>query len=148
MPDGEVEPRKHWISRVHYQVLARHAELDIVHRPQPENGVERLNPRNAGDSWQFQVRDGVERVRFSDPGWRLGYARDALNSYFVFRTLRAQDELAKHLRFQVSLPSVNSAVPPRIFPDLSDVARIRPSLRRCAFSGDWDHREEKFQQRI
>ena len=126
MPDGEVGPRKHWISRVHYQVLAGHAELDIVRRPMPENGVERLNPRNAGDSWQFQVKEGVERVRFGDPGWRLGYAREALNSYFVFRTLRAQGELAKHLRFQVSLPSVNSALPPRIFPDPTDLAKIRP----------------------
>jgi len=27
MPDGEVGPRRHWISRVHYQVLAAHPEL-------------------------------------------------------------------------------------------------------------------------
>ena len=25
MPDGEVGPRKHWISRIHYQVLSGHA---------------------------------------------------------------------------------------------------------------------------
>src|SRR5215472_14308837 len=126
MPDGVVGPRKHWISRVHYQVLAGHADLDIVRRPAPEDGVERLHPRNAADSWLFKVKDGVERVRFGDPGWRLGYARDALNSYFVFKTLRAQGTLAKHLRFQVSLPSVNSALPPRIFSDPSDLAKIRP----------------------
>jgi hypothetical protein len=126
MPDGEVGPRKHWISRVHYQVLAGHAELDAVRRPAPENGVERLNPRNAGDSWLFKVKDGVERVRFGDPGWRLGYARDAINSYFVFKTLRESGKLARHLRFQVSMPSVNSVLPPRIFPDPKDVAKIRP----------------------
>jgi hypothetical protein len=126
MPDGEVGPRKHWISRVHYQVLAGHAELETVRHPAPENGVERLNPRNAGDSWLFKVRDGVERVRFGDPGWRLGYTRDAVNSYFVFKTLREKGVLAKHLRFQVSLPSVNSALPPRIFPNPADVAKIRP----------------------
>jgi hypothetical protein len=126
MPDGEVGPRQHWISRVHYQVLAGHAELETLRRPAPENGVERLNPRNAGDSWLFKVKDGVERVRFGDPGWRLGYARDAVNSYFVFKTLREQGVLAKHLRFQVSLPSVNSALPPRIFPNTADVAKVRP----------------------
>jgi hypothetical protein len=126
MPDGEVGPRKHWISRVHYQVLAGHADLDIVRRPAPDAGVERLSPRNAGDSWLFKVKDGVDRVRFGDPGWRLGYARDAVNSYFVFKTLREQGVLAKHLRFQVSLPSVNSALPPRIFPNSADVAKIRP----------------------
>ncbi len=62
MPDGEVGPRKHWISKVHYQVLAGHPELEIVRRPQPENGVERLNPRNAADSWQFKVKDGSSIV--------------------------------------------------------------------------------------
>ena len=30
MPDGEVGPRRHWISRVHYQVLAGHPELEVV----------------------------------------------------------------------------------------------------------------------
>jgi len=128
MPDGEVGPRKHWISKVHYQVLSGHPELETVRRPQPDNGVERLNPRNAGDSWLFKVKDGVGRVRFSDPGWRLGYARDAINSYFVFKTLREKGVLPKHLRFQVSLPSVNSALPPRIFPNPADVGRIRPGF--------------------
>ena len=128
MPDGEVGPRKHWISRIHYQVLATHPDLEIVRRPQPEDGVERLNPRDAADSWQFRVREGVARVRFGDPGWRLGYAREAIGSYFVFKTLRQQSVLARHLRFQVSLPSVNSALPPRIFPDASDVAKVRPGF--------------------
>jgi hypothetical protein len=80
IPDGEVGPRKHWISRVHYQVLAAHPELEIVRRPKPDDGVERQAPRDASDSWLFRVRDGVAQVRFGDPGWRLGYARDAINS--------------------------------------------------------------------
>ena len=126
IPDGEVGPRRHWISRVHYQVLAAHPELDIVRRPKPDNGVERLAPRDASDSWLFRVRDGVERVRFGDPGWRLGYARDAINSYFVFATLREKGVLARHLRFQVSLPSVNSVLPPRIFPNTADLDKIKP----------------------
>ena len=127
MPDGEVGPRRHWISRVHYQVLAGHPELDIVQRPQPdENGVERQFPRNAADSWRFKVKDGVEQVRFGDPGWRLGYARDAVNSYFVFKTMKEKGVLASHLRFQVSIPMVNSVLPPRIFPDQNDLAKIRP----------------------
>jgi hypothetical protein len=126
VPDGEVGPRRHWISRVHYQVFAGHPELEIIRRPQPENGVERLNPRHGADGWQFRVKAGVERVRFGDPGWRLGYARDAVNSYFVFRTLREKGVLAPHLRFQVSMPMVNSIVPPRIFPNASDIEKIKP----------------------
>ena len=47
MPDGEVGPRSHWISRVHYQVLAAHPELEVPGTPAPRrSGVERLNPRN------------------------------------------------------------------------------------------------------
>ena len=52
IPDGEVGPRKHWISRVHYQVLAAHPELEIVRRPKPDDGVERLAPRDASDTWK------------------------------------------------------------------------------------------------
>src|SRR3989442_3565977 len=128
MPDGEVGPRKHWISRIHYQVLAGHPELETVRYPAPENGVERRNPRNAGDSYLFKVKDGVERVRFGDAGWRIGYARDAINSYFVFKTLQEKGELPKDLRFQVSLASVVSALPPRIFPNPADVAKVRPGF--------------------
>jgi hypothetical protein len=127
MPDGEVGPRRHWISRVHYQVLAAHPELDIVQRPAPdENGVERQVPRNAADAWWFKVKPSVKQVRFGDPGWRLGYARDALNSYFVFQTMKEKGVLPVHLRFQVSMPLVNSVLPPRIFPDQSDLDKIRP----------------------
>jgi hypothetical protein len=127
MPDGEVGPRRHWISRVHYQVLAAHPELEIVQRPAPdENGVERQHPRNAADAWWFKVRDGVEEVRFGDPGWRLGYARDALNSYFVFKVMKEKGVLPPDLRFQVSIPMVNSVLPPRIFPNRDDLDKIRP----------------------
>jgi catechol 2,3-dioxygenase-like lactoylglutathione lyase family enzyme len=128
MPDGEVGPRSHWISRVHYQVFAGHPELEILAHPRPDNGIERLNPRDASDSWKFKLRDGVEQVRFGDPGWRLGYARDALNSYFIFRTLKEKGLLAPHLRFQVSMPMVNSVLPPRIFPVAGDLDRIKPGF--------------------
>ena len=127
MPDGEVGPRRHWISRVHYQVLAAHPELEIVQRPAPdENGVEHQFPRNAADAWWFRVKDGVKQVRFGDPGWRLGYARDALNSYFVFSVMKERGVLPAHVRFQVSIPMVNSVLPPRIFPNRDDLDKIRP----------------------
>ena len=127
MPDGEVGPRRHWISRVHYQVLAAHPELEVVQHPPPdENGVERQFPRNAKEAWWFKVKDGVKQVRFGDPGWRLGFARDAINSYFVFSTLKDKGVLPTHLRFQVSIPMVNSVLPPRIFPNPADMEKIRP----------------------
>ncbi|HZD92224.1 MAG TPA: hypothetical protein VE224_19180 [Pseudolabrys sp.] len=127
MPDGEVGPRRHWISRLHYQVLAAHPQLEVVQRPAPdENGVERQFPRNAADAWWFKVKDGVDQVRFGDPGWRLGFARDAINSYYVFSVMKEKGILPPHLRFQVSIPQVNSVLPPRIFPNRGDLDRIRP----------------------
>ena len=131
MPDGEPGHRQHWISRVHYEILAAHPELEVVAHPAPENGVERLNPRNAGDSWRFRVKPGVAQVRFGDPGWRLGYARDAINSYFMFRTYRDAGKLPGHLRFQVSMPFPNSVLPPRIFPEVTDIDRVRPGFTQA-----------------
>src|SRR5262245_7920792 len=129
LPDGEVGPRRHWISRVHYQVFAGHPDLEIVRRPRPDDaGVERLDPRDSSDSWLFKVKDGVDQVRFGDPGWRLGYTREAVNSYFLFQALREKGELPAHLRFQVSLPMVNSLVPPRVFPAVADLDKIKPGL--------------------
>jgi hypothetical protein len=126
LPDGEVGPRRHWISRVHYQVFAGHPEFEVLQHPKPEDGVERQFPRDAADSWKFKVKDGVSRVRFGDAGWRLGYARDAINSYFVFATLREKGLLPKGLRFQVSLAMVNSVLPPRVFPVAGDIDKIKP----------------------
>jgi hypothetical protein len=40
------------------------------------------------DRFQFRVKPGVTQVRFGDPGWRLGYTKDAVGSHFVFRQLQ------------------------------------------------------------
>ncbi len=125
MPDGEIGIRRMWISRVHFQVLAIHPDIEVLRRPQLEDGAERLSPRDAADAWHFRVRTGVTRVRFDQPGWRLGYAREAINDYFVFRTLRDKGVLPTDLRFQVSVASVSSAMPPRIFANLSDMEIVR-----------------------
>ena len=68
----------------------------------------------------------VKQVRFGDPGWRLGYARDAINSYTVFSVMKQKGVLPPHVRFQVSIPMVNSVLPPRIFPNVEDLDKIRP----------------------
>jgi hypothetical protein len=135
MPDGEVGLRSHWISRVHYQVLALHPDIEVLRQPALEDGAERLNPRNAGDSWLFKLRAGAGAVHFGDAGWRLGFARDAVNSYFIFRTLRSAGRLASHLRFQVSMPTVNSAVPGRVFEDAGDADKVKPGYE-AALAGE------------
>lgn len=125
MPDGEVGIRRHWISRLHYQVLAIHPDIEVLRRPRLDDGVERLSPRDASDAWHFRVRPGVTRIRFDQPGWRLGYAREAIGSYFMFRTLREQGRLAPDLRFQVCLASAVSAMAPRIFASIADMEIVR-----------------------
>ena len=99
IPDGEFGPRAHWISRVHYQIFAGHADLDVLSRPARNDGVEQLFARNNSDRWQFAVKSEIDQVRFADPGWRLGFARDAVTSYFAFKTLKEKGVLPQHLRF-------------------------------------------------
>jgi hypothetical protein len=129
LPDGEVGERRSWVNRLSYQIFNGHLDLETIKRPKPVDGVEQLLPRSRDDAWQFKVKPGIERVRFSNPGSRLGYARDAVNSYFVFRTLREKGILpADGLRFQISIPMVNSVIRPLHFPDPQDLARIRPGF--------------------
>ena len=131
VPDGEVGERRSWVMRLSYQVFNGHVDLETIKRPQRVNGVEGLLPRSLDDSWQFKVRDGVERVRFGNPGYRLGYAKDAVNSYFVFKTLREKGVLPKGLRFQISMPMVNSVVRSLIFPAREDLRRVRPGYEEA-----------------
>src|SRR4029078_309143 len=83
------------------------------------------------EGWQFRVRPGVKQVRFGLPGLRLGYARDATSSYFVFRTLREQGVLPADLRFQVSVPMIHSGVRPLYFPEPGDIDKVRPGFEEA-----------------
>jgi len=89
--------------------------------------VERLIPRDRADGWKFRVREGVASVRFGNPGWRLGYARDAINSYFIFHALRDQGVIPPGVRFQVSIPLTNSVVTPNTF-SVEELPRVRPGF--------------------
>ena len=107
-----------------------HPDIETLTRPSPVNGVEAWKPQNLKELWRFKVKDGVNEVQFGDPGWRLGYARDAVNSYTIFRMLRDKGVLPKHLRFQVSLPMTNSAIDV-FFHDPRDYPRIKPGFEQA-----------------
>ncbi len=126
MPDGEVGERRWWVIRIAYQVFNGHPELETLRRPKPDDGVERLVPRDRADSWQFKVKDGVDAVRFGHPGLRLGFASDAINSYFIFRKLKDEGVIPKSVRFQIALPLVNSVVTIGTFPVAGDIEKVRP----------------------
>jgi hypothetical protein len=131
IPDGEVGERRSWVNRLSYQIFNGHADLETIRRPQSVDGVEQLLPRSRDDAWNFKVRPGVERVRFAHPGSRLGYAKDAVSSYFVFRTLREKGIIPAGVRFQISMPMVNSVIRPLYFPDARDLGRIRPGYEEA-----------------
>ena len=128
LPDGEVGPRRYWVSGVHYRVFAIHPDLEVVRRPRRDNGVERLVPHDQSDTWQFRVKDGVKEVVFGDPGWRLGFALDAINSHALMSAMKRESKLPQHLRLQVSLPAVNSVCAPANFPHSSDLEIVRPGF--------------------
>ena len=92
MPDGEVGERRSWLNRFH-MLINGHSDLETLRRPPTINGVEQLLPTKRSEGWS------VKHVRFGLPSLRLGYARDATNSYFVFRTLRERGLLPADLRF-------------------------------------------------
>ena len=131
IPDGEVGERRSWVLRLSYQVFNGHIDLETIKRPQRVDGVEQLMPRSRDDVWQFKVRPGVDVVRFGNPGYRLGYAKDAVNSYFVFKTLREKGVIPQGVRFQISMPMVNSVIRPLTFPDPEDLERIRPGYEEA-----------------
>ena len=131
MPDGEVGERRSWVNRFGYQLFNGHKDLETVRRPQPVDGVETLLPVRRDDGWLFKVRPGVERVRFGLPGLRLGYARDATSSYFVFKTLREKGVLPADMRFQISIPMINSVVRPLYFPTQGDLEKVRPGFEEA-----------------
>src|SRR5712672_1078578 len=95
------------------------------------DGIEQPLPTKRNESWQFRVRPGVDRVRFGLPGLRLGYARDATNSYFIFRTLRDQGLFPADVRFQVSIPMINSVIRPLYFPEPGDIDKVRPGFEEA-----------------
>src|SRR5262249_61819548 len=131
IPVGGGGGRGSGVNRLSYQIFNGHMDLETLRRPKPVDGVEQLLPRSRDDAWNFKVRPGVERVRFGNPGARLGYARDAVTSYFVFRTLREQGVIPDGVRFQISMPMVNSVIRPLYFPDARDLARIRPGYEEA-----------------
>ncbi|MDF2115640.1 hypothetical protein PY365_08670 [Roseiarcaceae bacterium H3SJ34-1] len=126
LPDGEVGWRRFWITRVHFQVLAIHPDLEVIQQPRRDNGIERIYPHDATDNWNFKVRDGVDKIVFGHPGWRLGFYQDAANSYHFFRDLKDKGLLPESVRFQVSIPSAVSAIPPRVMPHKGDLEKVRP----------------------
>jgi hypothetical protein len=126
MPDGEIGERISWINHLAYRVYHGHPDIETLDRPLDQDGVEAWKAGHT-PNWSFKVKPGVTRVRFGEPGWRLGYARGAIESYFVFKTLKREGVIPAHVRFQVSIPLTGSSV--RLyFKDPEDYPKIEPAI--------------------
>lgn len=130
IPDGEVGERLGWIVMLSYRLYHGHPDIETLQRPAPVNGAASWFPRTAQDNWSFRLRPGVRELHFGDLGWCLGYARDAINSYFVFRTLREKELLPKDIRFQVSLPLTFSGMG-AMFRNPADWALMAPAYEEA-----------------
>ena len=131
LPDGEQGDRRFWIDGIAYRVLNGHPQLETIGRPAPdEHGPDTWRPQGDHDQFKFRVLPGVDEVRFGDPGWRLGYARDAVNSWFVFRTLKKEGVIPGHVRFQVCLPLTYSALG-LFVPDEDDLLKVAPGMTKA-----------------
>jgi hypothetical protein len=126
LPDGEVGDRLWWVNYQCYRVFHGHPDFETVNHPAPVNGVENWKPRGYDDQWIFRVRKGLKKVTFSDPGWRLGYTKEAINSYFIFKTLRKEGVIPQGMRFQVCVPLTGSIVE-HYFREPKDYPIVKPA---------------------
>ena len=131
MPDGEVGTRRYWIDGLAYRVFTSHPDIETIKWPARENGVEQWWPRGRHDEFGFRVKPGVKKVTFGDPGWRLGFARDAINSYALFKYMKKDGVIPAKVRFQVCMPLTYSGIAyffseddlPKVLDGLTDALR-------------------------
>ncbi len=96
-PDGETGARDYWIMW-QQPVFAEH--------PQIELGLEvpfTLGGLHFEKRPYYKLRDGVDPAAFEFPS--IGYAREAIASYYAFKQLRDAGTIPTGVRFQVSLPT-------------------------------------------
>ncbi len=116
LPDGETGLRKIWINYLAATIYSSNDALETINRPEPVNpddpgewrsADDHWVPRGYHDHWQFKVKQGGD-VHFDE----LGYAKEAIASYQVFKQLREEGLVSNDQRFLVSMPMRESAIRP------------------------------------
>ena len=102
LPDGETGPRAAWVGYERERLLRPHPDVETVQETGSPTGI----PRHVYDTPVFKIREGVTELRWES--WpRID---DALESYRLFKQLRQEGVIPKHVRFQVSLPFPSDAL--------------------------------------
>jgi hypothetical protein len=99
-PDGEIGERTSWIGALNQTTWPHVDGLEEIPTPLPAD-------HPFGSHRTFVIADGVKSL---DLRGKLPYARGAIASYEVFKSLREQGVVAPDVRFQVSIPAAHDAV--------------------------------------
>ena len=102
LPDGETGPRAGWVGYERERLVRPNAGVVTVAETESPTGI----PRHAYETPVFGIRPGVTELHW-DSWPRID---DAIESYSVFRKLRAEGVIPPGLRFQVGLPFPSSAL--------------------------------------
>lgn len=102
LPDGELGERSMWIYFLAAHTYHGHAAITTIGeiipvKAFPPSGA---GPQNPEAVTHFRLKEGIKTVHFDE----LGYAREAIKSYAVFRQRRGAGDIANGVRFQVALP--------------------------------------------
>jgi len=102
LPDGETGLRGGWVSYERERLVRPNPGVETVTETPSPTGL----PRHAYETPVFTVRSGVTELHW-DSRDRID---DAIESYQVFRKLRAEGAIPEGLRFQIGLPFPSSAL--------------------------------------
>ncbi len=105
--DGEVGLRKLWIGFLPMTIYSKHPALEVLRAP--EGGVPKPPTDEKPDVYEaaflFGIKPG-EELRFET----TNYGPIAVESYEVFKRLRAEGVIPEGVRFQVTFPGTGSAI--------------------------------------
>src|SRR4051812_18646254 len=102
MATGETGPRAAWVGYERERLARPNPDGVVVEETPAPTGI----PRPAYETPVFAVREGVEQLH-GDSWPRID---DAIESYEVFKRLRADGVIPQGLRFQIGLPFPASAL--------------------------------------
>ena len=145
LPDGETGPRGGWVSYERERLVRPNPGVVTVQDTPSPTGL----PRHAYETPIFGIRPGVTDLHW-DTWPRID---DAIDSYQVFRKLRADGAIPAGLRFQIGLPFPSSAlngfkadfaadypVADRAFEDLvaRELTRLTAAIPPADLAIQWD----------
>jgi len=112
-----VAERRSWVNRLCYLIFNGATPISDLGRPKPVDGGRAHSCRARGTNLASQGRPGVERVlrsrQFPDRGLAMA---DAVSLISVPDIARGKGIHPADLRFQISIPMVNSVVQAALFP--------------------------------